>query len=199
MSQYVKAEIWIGGSVSQSNLVELAAAIRAEAVSLDWVKPPFEPGQADESLEAIAATLLDARNEKGHLRLCGETAPEGSFATLEAALQQLAIAYDRLSDPDSCDPTRWYERVKYRPGPDQLFRAACDADMKTFVREDTLREVVRELEAVQRRAQSLHLQAALRTVHETVGRTCQQLKTLSQLETSSLPRLEIVHDPAENR
>ena len=107
MSDYMAAEIWIGGTISPSLVANLCAAITKQCASLEWGDAHFSPGTQPD--------LLEASQEKDGvslLWLCDDQARWGEFDALERFLWENGITYTRRSDGKyEYDP----EVVEFRP------------------------------------------------------------------------------------
>ena len=108
MSDYMPAEIWIGGRVPATLAPQLCEQISSQGASLEWGGGSFTPSEARELLEAC-------EDDDGVrlLRLYDDQARGGQFEALETFLQEHEIAFSRRSDGKyEYDP----EVVESRPG-----------------------------------------------------------------------------------
>ncbi len=93
MSDYMAAEIRIGGSILQSTVAPLCDVICQQNVSLEWGDSLFVPTTAAELLDACQVT-----NGVSVLRLCDEQARWGEFEQLEELLRQRLVSFRRFTD-----------------------------------------------------------------------------------------------------
>lgn len=93
MSDYMAAEIWIGGRISPSLVANLCAAITKQCVSLEWGDAHFSPGTQQDLLEA-----RQKKEDVSLLWLCDDQARWCEFDALERFLRENGIAYTRRSD-----------------------------------------------------------------------------------------------------
>lgn len=107
MSDYMAAQITIGGCLSRAIAQRLCKVITQTGVSLDWDEARFEP--------AVPEELISARRTidgEWLLSLMDNEARYGSFVDLEDFLVKHEIPFDRQSDSghgyDAC-------LVTYRP------------------------------------------------------------------------------------
>jgi hypothetical protein len=116
MSDYIAAEITIGGNVKRSLVRSLCRAISSQRVALDWGETLFQP----ESAQDLLAALTDVNGVK-LLKLCDDQARWGQFEELEWFLEKHQIAFRRHSDGryeyDS-------DLVEYRPGLGRVYSLA---------------------------------------------------------------------------
>lgn len=101
MSDYMAAEIHIGGKVPRSVAQALCQVLNESGASLEWGDRPFHPQSTDDLLSArwgdTGGPLL--------LRLYDDQARWGEFDTLERFLREHDIPYCRWSDGKyECDP-----------------------------------------------------------------------------------------------
>jgi len=112
MSEHLNAEIWIGGQVPRRTARRLCAAIRDQAVSLEWGEAWFDPAQPSDLMDACR----DVQGT-GLLYLCDEEAPWGRLETLESFLIRNQIPFRRRSEGKyEYDP----ELAEFRPGHELL-------------------------------------------------------------------------------
>ncbi len=94
MSEYMSAEIWLGGPIAQRLIPGLCKVITEQNVATDWGDGQFRPGTADD--------LLAACTENGEgvrlLHLLDDQARWGQFELLEAFLRRHKIGYTRRSE-----------------------------------------------------------------------------------------------------
>lgn len=107
MSDYLAAQITVGGCISRALAPRLCKLICAENLLLDW-EEPIAPETAEDLLAGRRA--IDG---EWMLRLTSNDAPYGAFPELEAFLVNYEIPFDRQSDPG-----HGYDAalVIYRPG-----------------------------------------------------------------------------------
>ena len=93
MSDYMAAEIRIGGKVPARLVPELCEQITGEGVGIEMGSIPFRPESADQLLAAC-------EDHDGVRLLClyDDQARWGRFERLEAFLRKHRIAYDRFSE-----------------------------------------------------------------------------------------------------
>lgn len=177
MSDYLAAQITIGGCISRAIAPRLCKAIQAAGVLIDW-EEPFAP-------ETVEDLLAGRRAIDGEwvLQLTDLDAPYGAFLELEAFLVQHEIPFDRQSDPG-----HGYDGalVIYRPGagPTQ-FVATSNGEPAIRLQlvwdlESHLRDFARHVGRAPRR----DLQAKLRQILESVEDTIPDRPT-------ALPSFEI--------
>jgi len=107
MSEYMVAEISIGGRIAPSLITDLCTAITQQSVAVEWGDAQFSPGTRQDLLEAC-----QEKEGVSLLWLCDDQARWGAFETLEQFLRDNQIAYTRRSEGRSeYDP----ERVEFRP------------------------------------------------------------------------------------
>src|SRR5687768_6976870 len=121
MSEYLAAEIFIGGTLASKSVSEFCTLIGAADVRLERGDGRFMPHNADE--------LLDARTESDGievLRFCDDSAPWGRFVKLEAFCVRHRLPFNRSTEGKwEYDP----ELVVYRPGkPPQAIPTNADGD-----------------------------------------------------------------------
>jgi hypothetical protein len=107
MSDYLAAQITIGGCISRALAPRLCKLVQAAGLLLDW-EEPFAPETAEDLLAGRRA--IDG---EWALQLTDLDAPYGAFPDLEIFLTQHEIPFDRQSDPG-----HGYDGalVIYRPG-----------------------------------------------------------------------------------
>ncbi len=108
MSDYMAAEIWIGGRIPAALVPNLCLAISRECAGIEWGDCKFSPTTADALRPAI-------REHDGvpALWLCDDQARWGQFEELEAFLVTHGIQFRRRSDGKfDSDP----EIVEFRAG-----------------------------------------------------------------------------------
>lgn len=93
MSDYLAAQITIGGCISRALAPRLCKIVRAANLLLDW-EEPFAPQTAEDLLAGRRA--IDG---EWVLQLTELDAPYGAFPELEAFLVSHGIPFDRQSDP----------------------------------------------------------------------------------------------------
>jgi hypothetical protein len=164
MSDYLAAQITIGGCISRAIAPRLCKLIGAANLLLDW-EEPFEPRTAED--------LLAGRREidgEWVLQLTYLDAPYGAFPELEAFLVAHEIPFDRQSDPG-----HGYDGalVIFRPGagPSQ-FIATSNGEPAVRLQpvwdlEASLRDYARHVGRAPRR----DLQAMLRRILEQIEDT----------------------------
>lgn len=107
MSDYLAAQLTIGGCISRALAPRLCKLITHAGLSLDWGEAPLEPASVEELLAARRTIDGDWL-----LQLADDDAPYGSFPDLEAFLMKHEIPFDRQTDAghgyDAC-------LVTYRP------------------------------------------------------------------------------------
>ncbi len=107
MSEYMAAEIWIGGKAPAALVPELCRKIGAERVGLECGDNSFAPAGADELL--AACEIVDGVRL---LHLFDDQARWGEFRDLEMFLQAHGVAYRRITDGKwDYDP----ELIEFRP------------------------------------------------------------------------------------
>jgi len=94
MSDYMAAEIHIGGKVRRSVVQALCTAITKSGASLEWGGGRCHVDTPDELLQARTSDT----EEPLLLKLYDDQARWGEFSALEAFLQEQGIAYCRWSD-----------------------------------------------------------------------------------------------------
>lgn len=106
MSDYLAAQITLGGCISRALVPRLCKLIEQAGLMLDW-EEPFTP-QSVEDLLAARRTI----DGEWLLQLSDEDVPYGAFCDLEAFLVKHEVPFDRQSDTghgyDGC-------LVTYRP------------------------------------------------------------------------------------
>jgi len=108
MSDYMAAEITLGGPVPKRLVGPLCAAINKEGVSLQWGGTSFSPTSAK---HLLAARCQDERGVSV-LRLYAEEKPYGTFELLEKFLCRHGLSFRRYCDGKyEYDP----EIIEYRP------------------------------------------------------------------------------------
>ncbi len=108
MSDYMPAEIHIGGRIAKRIVPDLCANIENQHVATEWGDAPFKP--------TTERDLLGACTD-GVLWLCDTEARWGEFADLEEFLRENDIAYTRqTAGRYEYNP----EIVEYRPGSDPV-------------------------------------------------------------------------------
>src|SRR5436853_6904389 len=93
MSDYIAAEIKIGGRIPTALVPALCEAIAEQRLSLEWGDCVFQPHSAIDLLEA--ATNVDGVRM---LRLYDDDAAWGEFPELEAFLEKHEIPFDRFHE-----------------------------------------------------------------------------------------------------
>ncbi len=108
MSEYMSAEIWLGGRISKRLVPRLCKAIAEQNVAVDWGDSQFCPTTAVDLLSACTENSEGVRL----LHLCDDQSRWGEFETLETFLRRHRIGYSRRSEG------KWeYEpsRIEFRP------------------------------------------------------------------------------------
>lgn len=108
MSDYIPAEIRIGGKIAKRIVPDLCAVIGTQHIATEWGNAPFKPTTEHE--------LLEARTD-GVLQLYDDEASWGEFDDLEEFLRENDIPYSRQTvakyEYDA-------EIVEFRPGNDPV-------------------------------------------------------------------------------
>ncbi len=184
MADRMSAEIWIGGSISESLVDEFCGVLRDESLSPDYGEASFEPHDAEELLEG---TLKDS----GLLRLCDDEVAYGEFGDLETWLQEHDIPYTRKSDGKyEHDPVV----VEFRPE-SGLHECTANKALQPVVPVEPLRKVVRRLQA----ATALPAKKKPKKARKRVKQALKLLTRHMPSELPPLPPLEIVHDGPEDK
>ncbi len=94
MSEYMAAEIHIGGKIRRSVAAALGEVIAASGAGLDWGESGFDPAGPDELIASCSA------DEGGPLllRLRDDQVRWGEFDALEEFLQEHGVPYCRFSE-----------------------------------------------------------------------------------------------------
>ena len=159
MSDYMAAEIRIGGSILQSTVAPLCDAICQQNVSLEWGDSLFVPTSAVE--------LLDACQEIDGvklLRLCDDQATWGEFDELEEFLQQRLVSYRRHRDGKFEHDS---EVVEYRSHLG-LVRTLASKSSEELVPLQPVREAESLIEVAAAHFKDKRLDAGRKLVHQAV-------------------------------
>lgn len=177
MSDYLAAQITIGGCISRALAPRLCKLIQQAGVLLDW-EHPFAPETAEDLLAGRRA--IDG---EWVLQLTDQDAPYGAFPELEIFLTQHEIPFDRQSDPG-----HGYDGalVSYRPGagPTQ-FVATSDGEPAVPL------QPVWDLEARLRDFTGLIGRAPRRELQAMLRQILKQLEDSIPARPDALPSFEI--------
>jgi hypothetical protein len=159
MSDYIAAEITIGGKVKPSLVRSLCRAISSQRVALDWGESPFQP----ETAQDLLAALTDVNGIK-LLKLCDDQARWGQFEELEWFLEKHHIAFRRHSDGryeyDS-------DLVEYRPGLGRVYSLASKAG-EPLVSLSLARQAITALSEVQKLLRQKQAAQATQTIRSSL-------------------------------
>lgn len=177
MSDYLAAQITIGGCVSRALAPRLCKLIRAADFLLDW-EHAFAPQTAEELLAGRRA--IDG---EWVLQLTDLDAPYGAFPELETFLVQHELPFDRQSDPG-----HGYDGalVIYRPGagPTQFIATSLGEPAIPLHRVWDLEARLRDF--------TRHVGRALRReLHASLRQILQQVEDSVPARPTALPSFEI--------
>jgi hypothetical protein len=134
MSEWIAAEIRIGGVVPPARVPKLIEAIEREGVTVTWEEYPFEAKTADDLLELA----LDSKGHPSTLNLVDHQARWGQFENLEAFLVQHSIAFDRFTEAKYEYSA---EHAWFRPGMPEPVVATTDSGHSPVVSFSVLEEL----------------------------------------------------------
>jgi hypothetical protein len=177
MSDYLAAQITIGGCISRALAPRLCKLICQTRLSLDWGEAPLEPASAEDLLAARRTIDGDWL-----LQLVDDDAPYGSFPDLEAFLIKYEIPFDRQTDSghgyDGC-------LVTYRP--DSGKTEWLVGDEQPAVRVAPLWELETQLQALVRTI----LKAPRNVSHHQAQLALSSLRQCVPPRPAALPTFEI--------
>lgn len=129
--------IYIGGTITQSDLATLLDAIGKASVCHKGRKPPFKP----KSAEDLAVAIRD-----GHLFLCEHPSSYGGVSELETTCRELGLSYSHWYEDYYCDLSNVV--VEWRPLMDEpVHRPDHDSDDVTFIPIEKARQALTYLES----------------------------------------------------
>lgn len=181
MSDYLAAEIFIGGPLPSRLVTQLCSVITAEEAALDWGEAAFHP-------ESSRDLLAHRRNYHGALvlALCDDQARSGCFEQLEAFLIARRIPFDRYHEAKYEFDA---ELACYRPGR-QPTVMITDADRKPIVRSATVARAQKQLTAVIAALEKQRLVSPLRaarSVERTLAKALPRVSPLDDFEIREEP------------
>jgi len=176
MSEYMAAEIWIGGPIPQRLVPQLCRAISGQGASLDWGDAHFAPAGAADLLEGC----LDG--ETPLLHLCEDQARWGEFRELEEFLVRRRICFRRRSEAKAGYDA---ELVEFRPGIGRVLYPT-DSSGRPFVPLADLAGIATALD-----------QAIESAGSKTAGQLLNRLRSARRLVKKSLPIVVAPLEPFE--